>query len=294
MKYLSILLLLVIIAVSCKTVKNSNKQLFVTTYQWEKLGYDDIGIIPESEIEFVGSGLFKQKDSFVYVLALDTTTIILKVNDGHKTKQYTIIPTPNSNFNESWKDLPLGEKPTPMTQEQTSVFRLFSKYKLLNEKAPDFEVNTIQGEVLNEKMLHGKITLLNFWYCGCLPCMAELPALNTLQKKYANDTTVQIFSVFNDSIMLDKTGQQRFQSTAYSSETSKFRLVNTLLTQIPNGKELNSSFNVIGFPTNLIIDNNGVIRKIEVGANPEGDNSYLVESFTNQIEALRAQMINQR
>jgi hypothetical protein len=51
---------------------------------------------------------------------------------------------------------------------------------------------------------------------------------------------------------------------------------------------------LIRFPTNLIIDNNGVIRKIEVGANPEGDNSYLVESFTNQIEALKTQMINKR
>lgn len=134
MKYLPKLMLLVIITVCCKTVKNNNKQLFVTTYQWEKLRYDDIGIIPESEIEFIGSGLFKQKDSFVYVLALDTTKITLKVNDGHKTKQYTIVPAPNNNVNESWKDLPIGEKPTPMTQEQASVFRLYSCYRLLNEK----------------------------------------------------------------------------------------------------------------------------------------------------------------
>lgn len=292
MKSLPKLLLLVIIAASCDSVKENNKQLFVTTYQWEKLRYDDIGIIPESEIEFMGSGLIKQKDSFVYVLALDTTTIILKVNDGHKTKKYTIVPSPNPNFKESWKDLPLGEQPTPMTHEQASVFRLYSCYRLLNEKVPDFEVNTIQGEVLNEKMLHGKITLLNFWYYGCLPCMAELPALNELQNKYANDSLVQLFSIFKDSIIIDETGQLHFQSTGYSSDTSKFRLANTTLTQIPNGKNINSLFNTIGFPTNLIIDSDGVIRTIEVGANPEGDNSYLVESFTNQIEALKTQMAN--
>lgn len=294
MKYLPKLLLLVIIAASCDSVKENNKQLFVTTYQWEKLRYDALGIKPESEIDFFGNGLFKQIDSFVYVLALDTTWLTLQINDGQKTKKYTIVPSPNPNFKESWKDLPLGDKTTSLNQKQVSVFRAFSSYRLLNKKVPEFDIKTIHGEVLNEKMLHGKITLLNFWYYGCIPCMAELPALNTLQKKYANDSLIQLFSVFKDSIIIDETGQLHFQFTGYSSDTSKFRLANTTLTQIPNGKKINSLFNVIGFPTNLIIDSNGIIRKIEVGANPEGDNSYLVEAFTNQIEALKANMINQQ
>ena len=37
---------------------------------------------------------------------------------------------------------------------------------------------------IRTKDLKGKINVINFWFMKCAPCIAEIPALNTLVKKY--------------------------------------------------------------------------------------------------------------
>ena len=51
---------------------------------------------------------------------------------------------------------------------------------------PAFKVVTLSGDTVTEKELRGKVTLINFWFESCAPCMAEMPALNDLYLKYQN------------------------------------------------------------------------------------------------------------
>lgn len=76
--------------------------------------------------------------------------------------------------------LPFGEKQIQILQA------------LVGCKAPDFIVQTIQGEVLNSNELRGNVVVINFWYEGCAPCIAELPALNKLRAEYQGKDVVFI------------------------------------------------------------------------------------------------------
>jgi len=51
-------------------------------------------------------------------------------------------------------------------------------------KAPNFTLRDISGESYSLYEHHGKIIVLNFWATWCGPCMAELPHLDTIDKKY--------------------------------------------------------------------------------------------------------------
>lgn len=62
---------------------------------------------------------------------------------------------------------------------------------------PDFEAKTLAGKILSRKSLKGKIVVMNFWFIGCKPCVAELPALNKLVQHYkAKDI---VFIAFGNS-----------------------------------------------------------------------------------------------
>jgi peroxiredoxin len=49
---------------------------------------------------------------------------------------------------------------------------------------PDFEVELLKGGKLNLGVSRGRICVLNWWNTRCGPCIAEMPGLNTLVRKY--------------------------------------------------------------------------------------------------------------
>jgi cytochrome c-type biogenesis protein len=50
------------------------------------------------------------------------------------------------------------------------------------EPAPDVELKTTDGKPLRLSELRGQVVLLNFWATWCVPCRAEIPGLNELQR----------------------------------------------------------------------------------------------------------------
>lgn len=65
--------------------------------------------------------------------------------------------------------------------------------KKINTQFPNFELKNLQGKQISNGDFKGKYVVLNFWFIGCKPCVAEIPELNRLVAKY-QDENVLFFS----------------------------------------------------------------------------------------------------
>lgn len=52
------------------------------------------------------------------------------------------------------------------------------------EMAPDVQLQTLDGKPFHLSELRGQIVVLNFWATWCLPCRAEIPEFNNMQKEF--------------------------------------------------------------------------------------------------------------
>ena len=69
--------------------------------------------------------------------------------------------------------------------------------------AISFTTTDLAGVEVNEKILAGKLTVLNFWEPWCGPCVAEMPFLEQLSQEYAGKG-VQVIGIFASKDMDDQ------------------------------------------------------------------------------------------
>jgi peroxiredoxin len=60
------------------------------------------------------------------------------------------------------------------------------------------DLTTIDGRSITQVNLKGKTVIYNFWFVSCRPCVAEIPALNKLARKYTSDTVLFIAITFDN------------------------------------------------------------------------------------------------
>jgi len=91
-------------------------------------------------------------------------------------------------------------KPEPKTPEQPSS-NSQSVAATSNDNAsklPDFTLESVNGDSISlSSYLGKKVILIDFWATWCEPCLAAMPHLNDLYKKYSDDGFV-ILSVAMD------------------------------------------------------------------------------------------------
>jgi peroxiredoxin len=136
---------------------------------------------------------------------------------------------------------------------------------LLNKPAPDFELNDLQGNRWSLKDLRGKIVVLNFWFTSCPPCIQEMPELNKLVQEYGNKDVVFLGLTYNNAEQVNTFLQKR----AFS------------YTQLPHSHEVDTRYQVSSWPTSIVIDQAGNVKKI-VGSSPK-----IREELKAVIDALK-------
>ena len=56
----------------------------------------------------------------------------------------------------------------------------------VGNRAPDFELNNLEGQLVSLGDLRGKPVLINFWATWCPPCRAEMPYLQQIYEEWSD------------------------------------------------------------------------------------------------------------
>jgi len=118
------------------------------------------------------------------------------------------------------------------------------------KEAPQFELTDLAGIPARLADQRGKIVVLTFWDSWSRECQLELSQLNMLVNSFKDNQSVAFWAISVEAPVS--------VSAFIKKNPFAFRL-------FPLGSEAKRKYEVIGFPTHIIIDKNGLIRFTQIG-----------------------------
>ena len=115
------------------------------------------------------------------------------------------------------------------------------------QRVPSFEVETLDGRKVKLEDFRGKYLVLEFWATWCGPCVAEIPELKAVQKRFGNDDR---FAMLSLSLDADKAAPRKFAAAQGLAWTQGF-----LGEWVEGG--VASTFHVESIPAVFLIDPEG-------------------------------------
>jgi len=141
----------------------------------------------------------------------------------------------------------------PNGSKAESAARLIENPRRAREAyAPDFSLTTADGEFVSLEDLRGKVLLLDFWGTWCPPCVASVPALRDLQKRFAKDPQFKMISVSVNDV----------DEAKWRGFIDKNQMVWTQY--LDRDHHIQRAFEVRAFPTYILIDAEGIVRFREI------------------------------
>jgi cytochrome c-type biogenesis protein len=122
------------------------------------------------------------------------------------------------------------------------------------DPAPDVELQTLEGQPFHLTGLRGHVVLLNFWATWCIPCRAEIPEFNAMQRelKVKGLEVVGVSTSPGDTVEAIRDFQKDLKQE---------------YTVLRGAEEIGEKFgNGPGLPVTYLIDRDGRIRQKITGA----------------------------
>lgn len=118
-------------------------------------------------------------------------------------------------------------------------------------KAPAFAATTLDSRTLSSQSLRGRVVLLEFWATWCAPCIATMPSMHSLERKFSAQPFVLL------GVSLDQN----------PDVWRKFVAKNKMIwpQYLDRSRDLQTKFQVPGPPAYVLIDGNGDIRFRQLG-----------------------------
>lgn len=119
--------------------------------------------------------------------------------------------------------------------------------------APDFTLDSLDGGQTTLSDLRGQIVLVNLWASWCLPCRAEMPAIERVYRSY-KDLGLEVLAV-------NATNQDSVDAAmAFVQERGL-----TFPVLLDRTGSTSAAYNLRGLPSSFFIDRQGVIRSVVIG-----------------------------
>jgi len=115
---------------------------------------------------------------------------------------------------------------------------------LVGKPAPAFELPLVDGGTLKLADLRGHIVILDFWATWCGPCLAEIPHLKAVQQQHPDVRLVGISTEEQEALKAAPTGYP----VARDDDMTAWR-----------------DYLVMAVPTTFVIDEQGIVRHVELG-----------------------------
>ena len=149
------------------------------------------------------------------------------------------------------------ENQTTQTQQQTTV-----KQVAVGAEAPDFTLQSMDGKEVKLSDYKGKKVYLKFWASWCGPCRKSMPELMELAAK--TDRDFEILSVIAPGLQGEKTIDQFpkwFEEQGYKDIPVLYDTKGAVF----------QDYQIRSIPTEYLIDSQGKIAKIQLGAISNAD-----------------------
>lgn len=138
---------------------------------------------------------------------------------------------------------------------------------LSGKPAPGFSAYTIEGKPVTIADLKGKIIVLSVWATTCGPCIEEINAFKFFKNRYKNKNIeyIAIAPIDNQQAIKAFLTKHSMDFKIWYSPSSNF--VKDYIAE--------------EYPTNYVIDRNGIIRYSQVGYSKDGykDISAVVKQY---------------
>lgn len=125
----------------------------------------------------------------------------------------------------------------------------------VDDEAPDFTLNSVDGKSLTLSSLRGKYVVLDFWGSWCAWCIKGFPEMKEAYAKYKGK--MEIFGIAcNDT-------EKRWKAALEKYQLPWLNVLNK------GDVDVSALYAVEGYPTKVIISPEGKILKVVIGESPE-------------------------
>lgn len=118
--------------------------------------------------------------------------------------------------------------------------------------APDFELETLDGETVKLSDFRGEKVIVNFWATWCPPCRAEMPDM----QKFHAEHGANILAVNLSSTEQSKKNVEKF--------LDEYGVTFTVLSDAED--KVSTLYNASALPTSYLINSKGEVHNIAIGA----------------------------
>ena len=151
---------------------------------------------------------------------------------------------------------------------------------LVGAQAPDFTLQTFDGEEITLSDQEGKVVIVNFWGSWCEPCIREMPAFQAYWEASPDDVMMIGIGAKQDSEERSQEFAEQFDITyPIGRDDGGDRVTVGTIAQ---------DYSIMAYPMTFVIDPDGVISSLVLGEMDEADLDAYVQKARDEAEARSA------